>query len=45
MSRGEFLGIQREVTMLEEKLSGLNGKLNALEESAQRSGVPLKLRK
>uniref|UniRef100_A0A831UEZ0 DUF4124 domain-containing protein n=1 Tax=Geobacter metallireducens TaxID=28232 RepID=A0A831UEZ0_GEOME len=44
MSRGEFLGIQREARMLEEKLSGLNGKLNALEENAQRSGVPLELR-
>lgn len=45
MSRGEFLGVQREAKMLEEKLSGLNGKLNALDESAQRSSVPLELRK
>lgn len=45
MSRGEFLGIQREAKMLEEMLSGLQGKLNALEESAQRAGVPLELRK
>jgi len=44
MSRGEFLGMQRETKMLEERLSDLNGKMNALEESAQRAGVPLELR-
>jgi hypothetical protein len=45
MSRGEYLGVQREARRLEETLIGLNIKLNALEESAQRAGVPLDLRK
>lgn len=45
MSRGEYLGVQQEVKRLEETLTGLNGRLNALEESAQRVGVPLELRK
>ena len=45
MSRGEYLAIQREVKRLEETLTGLNGKLSALEESAQRAGVPMELRK
>lgn len=44
MSRGEFLGIQRETKRIEETLSVLNSRLNALEESAQRAGVPLELR-
>lgn len=44
MSRGEYLGVQREAKMLEETLTGLNGKLSALEESAQRAGVPLGIR-
>lgn len=45
MSRGDFLGVQREAKRIEETLTGLNTKLNALEESAQRAGVPLELRK
>ena len=45
MSRGEYLGVQREVKRLEETLTGLNGKLSALEEGAQRAGVPLDIRK
>lgn len=45
MSRGQFLGIQREAKGIEETLTGLNARLNALEESAQRAGVPLELRR
>jgi len=45
MSRGEYLGVQREAKRFEDTLIGLNGKLNALEESAQRAGVPLDVRK
>ena len=45
MSRGEFLGIQLEAKRLEEMLAGLNGRMDALEERAQRAGVPLELRR
>ncbi|MBT1076844.1 DUF4124 domain-containing protein [Geobacter grbiciae] len=45
MNRGDFLGVQREAKRIEETLTGLNTKLNTLEESAQRAGVPLELRK
>ncbi|RNC67387.1 MAG: DUF4124 domain-containing protein [Desulfuromonadales bacterium] len=45
MSRGEYLGLQTEVKRIDEKLADLNGKLNALKESAQKAGVPAELRK
>ncbi|WP_298268277.1 DUF4124 domain-containing protein [Geobacter sp.] len=44
MSRGEYLGLQLDVKRLEEKLTDLRGKLDALTESARKAGVPPELR-
>lgn len=45
MSRAEYLGMQNEVKRIEEKLADLQGKLNALSESARKAGVPPELYK
>lgn len=45
MNRGMYLSVQADARRFEEKLAEQNGQLRALEDSAQRAGVPQELRK
>ncbi len=44
LSRARYRGIEIEIKELEEKLAQLQGKLNTLDESATRAGVPYEVR-
>ena len=45
LSRARYRGIEMEIKDLEEKLTQLQGKLSALDESATKAGVPYEMRK
>ncbi len=45
LSRARYRGIELEIKDLQEKLAQLQGKLNALDESASKAGVPYDIRK
>jgi hypothetical protein len=45
LSRSRYRGIEVEIKDLEEKLTQLRGKLNALDESSTKAGVPYEIRK
>jgi hypothetical protein len=45
MNRSDYLGIQAEIKRLEDRLTTLKGKLSAIDERAQKAGVPQEWRR